>query len=94
MRELWSSAGRCRAVGLGGPGWAGEKKRKTEQAAVEQQRVSLKRSIMAVNSNGAEATGGVYVYTGSLHEHRVPEGVTKVVCREDVEAIRSAAFEE
>ncbi|EJK59391.1 hypothetical protein THAOC_20398, partial [Thalassiosira oceanica] len=49
---------------------------------------------MAVNSNGAEATGGVYVYTGSLHEHRVPEGVTKVVCREDVEVIRPASFDE
>ncbi|EJK64962.1 hypothetical protein THAOC_14244 [Thalassiosira oceanica] len=37
---------------------------------------------------------GVFFYTGSLHEHRVPEGVTKVVCREDVEVIRSAAFDE
>ena len=42
----------------------------------------------------AVSSDGVYVYTGSLHERRVPEGVTKVMCRGDVKVIRSAAFAE
>ena len=41
-----------------------------------------------------DVNDGVYVYTGSMHEHRVPEGVTKVACSGDVEVIRSAAFSE
>ena len=50
---------------------------------------------MAVSSSdGSDANNSVYVYTGSLHERRVPEGVTKVVCRGDVKVIRSAAFDE
>ena len=49
---------------------------------------------MAVSRDGSDADDGVYVYTGSLHERRVPGGVAKVVCRGDVKVIRSAAFDE
>ena len=57
-------------------------------------RASQKKGVQSKDAMAVSSSDGVYVYTGSLHERRVPEGVTKVMCRGDVKVIRSAAFAE